>query len=158
VTFEAPAGTVDIRVTAENANGRRLDSDQTSLLVPDFTSPGPLISTLFVYRGRTVRDLQQVRAAASPTPTIRRIFSRTERLLLRFGAHGPGETAPKLTLRILNSRGDSLASLPDPIKAGAWFEGEVGLSSFPPGDYVLEVAAASDDQVAKQLLAIRVTG
>ena len=158
VTFEAPAGTVDIRLTAENANGRRLDTDQVSLLVPDFTGTGPLISTPFVYRGRTARDLQAVRTATAPAVTLRRMFSRTERLLLRFGAYGPAGTTPKVTLRLLNSKGDSLATLPDPVRVGELFEGEVVLSSFPPGDYLVEITADVNTEVAKQLLAIRVTG
>jgi hypothetical protein len=158
VTFEAPAGTVDIRVTAENANGRRLDSDQTSLVVPDFTATGPLISTPFVYRGRTVRDLQQIRASTTPLATIRRVFSRMERLLVRFGAYGPAGTTPKVSIRILNSQGGTLHTLPEPVRAGELFEGEIGLASFPPGDYLVEISAEVNAESAKQLLAIRVTG
>jgi VWFA-related protein len=158
VTFEAPAGTVDIRMTAENSNGRRLDTDSTSLIVPDFTATGPMVSTPFVFRGRTARDLQQIRASEAPSPTIRRVFSRTERLLVRFGAYAPGGAQPRLTMRLLNPLGASLASLPDPVRAGDWFEGELVLGAFPPGDYVLEIAADHNAESARQFLAIRVTG
>jgi hypothetical protein len=158
VTFEAPAGSVQIRLTAENASGRRLDSDETSLEVPDFTTTSPQISTPFVYGGRTARDLQQVRAAAAPIPAVRRTFTRTERLLIRFGAYGPAATAPRVSLRLLNSQGESMAALPPPVRAGDLFETELGLSTFPPGEYLVEIKAEAGDETATRLLAIRVAG
>jgi VWFA-related protein len=158
VTFEAPAGPVQIRLTAENASGRRLDSDETSLDVPDFTQTGPQISSPFVYRGRTARDLQAVRASGAPIPSVQRTFSRMERLLIRFGAYGPAATVPHVTLRLLNSNGEARADLPAPVRAGDLFESELSLSPFPPGDYLVEIAAATGDQTVTRLLAIRVTG
>ena len=79
-------GTVRVRITAENARGIRVDTDEAAMTVPDFTGTGPQISTPVVYRGRTARDLQQVRASATAVPAVRRVFSRMDRLLLRFGA------------------------------------------------------------------------
>jgi hypothetical protein len=158
VTFEAPPGPIQFHMTAENATGRRLDTEEKSILIPDFTGAGPIISTPFIFRGRTVRDLQLVRTSESPVPVIRRIFSRTERLLVRFGAYGPAGTTPKVTMRLLNSQGGALASLADPVTSGDWFEAEVGLSSFPPSDYVIEIVAESNGESVKELVAIRVTG
>ena len=158
VSFPAPAGTVQIRVTAENGSGRRLDSDETSIDVPDFTGTDPQISTPFVYRGRTARDLQEVRAAATPVPSVRREFSRTERLLIRFGAYGAAATVPEVTMRLLNSNGEAMADLPAPVRAGELFESEMSLSAFPPGDYLIEIAATAGGDTATRLLAIRVTG
>jgi hypothetical protein len=37
-------------------------------------------------------------------------------------------------------------------------ESELGLGSFPPGDYIVEIAAEIGGETAKRLLAIRVTG
>jgi VWFA-related protein len=158
ITFDAPAGPIQLRLTAENATGRRLDTEDRSIVVPDFTGTGPLISTPFVFRGRTVRDLQQIRAAEAPVPVIRRVFSRSERVLVRFGAYGPAGSAPKVSMRLLNSQGGELAALGEPVRSGEWFEGEFGLSSFPPADYVVEITAESNGESAKELLAIRVTG
>jgi len=160
VTFDAPPGDVKARVVAENARGMRLDTADASVIVPDFTAPGPTISTPVVFRGRTARDLQVVRAAAAPVPAASRIFSRTERLLVRFEAYGPGGTAPTIALRLLNRNGDSLAVLPPPT-AGATpntFQTEVGLGPLPPGDFLIEIAATSGGDTVRKLLAIRVTG
>ncbi len=66
VTFQAPPGEVRARVIAENAKGMRLETAEATILVPDFSTPGPTITTPFVFRGRTARDLQVVRAATAP--------------------------------------------------------------------------------------------
>jgi VWFA-related protein len=159
LTFEAPAGALQVRAVAENARGHRLDTEETTYNVPDFTSPGPTLSTPLLYRGRTARDLQDVRAAASPTPTTTRQFFRSERLLLRFDAYGPAGTAPAVSLRLLNRQGESIAELPAPkLARESTFESELPLGGLPPGDYLLEIAATSGEDTTKKLIGIRVTG
>ena len=117
------------------------------------------MTTPFLYRGRTARDLQQIRIATSPTPVVAPVFSRSERMLMRFGAYGPAGTTPIVTMRWLNQAGVQIATLPAPTSLSAnQFESELGLGSFPPGDYLVEIDAQSGDQTTKRLLAIRVTG
>jgi hypothetical protein len=87
-----------------------------------------------------------------------RQFSRTERLLLRFDAYGPGGTALKVTLRLLNRNGEALATLPAPTATAATFEADVTLGQLPPGDYLLEITAAAGETNATKLVGIRVTG
>ena len=159
VTFDAPPGGLVVRVVAENARGTRLDTDEVQFEVPDFTATRPQITTPFVYRGRNARDIQQVRAAASPLPTAVRSFSRADRLLVRFDAYGPAGIPPKLTLKLLNRSGDVMAPLPAPAKrAENSFEFDLGLSSLPPGDYMIEIQAEVGGDTTRSLLAIRVTG
>lgn len=162
VTFDAPPGPLRIEVVPENARGTRLDSDEASLEVPDFTGTGPRLTTPFLYRGRTARDLQQIRGEPSPLPVVHAVFARAERMLIRFGAYGAGGVDPTLSLRLLNQNGDQLAALPPPAKrAGApagVFESELGLGSFPPGEYLIEIAAEQAGETVKQLVALRVTG
>lgn len=159
VMFDAPAGSVRVKVDVENAAGRRLESTDINLDVPDFTSTATKITTPFVYRGRTARDIQAVRAAASPLPTTARTFSRSERFLLRFGAYGPGGAAPTVTMRILNQGGASVASMPPPVRLpNGLYESEVALGGFPPSDYLIEISADANGDIARTLLAVRVTG
>ena len=159
ITFEAPAGAVQVRAVAENGRGHRLDTEELSYNVPDFTTPGPTFSAFRLYRGRTAREIQDIRAAPEATPTTSRQFSRTERLFLRFEAYGPAGTRPTVALRVLNRMGESLADLPSPAAVReAGFESEIGLGGLPPGDYLIEIAATSNTETAKQLLAIRITG
>jgi VWFA-related protein len=159
VSFEAPAGTVRVRADLANATGRRLESTDVILEVPDFSSTQAQITTPFVFRGRTARDLQQLRASASPMPTTVRTFTRSERLLLRFAAYGPGGTTPALTMRVLNKQGASMASMPPPtLTKDQTFESEFSLSAFPPGEYLIEIVADASGAITKKLLAIRVSG
>jgi hypothetical protein len=159
-TFAAPAGSIRLHVEAETASGRRIEARDTTVEVPDFTSTTAQITMPFVYRGRTARDLQQVRTATTPPlPTTERSFSRTERLLLRFDAYGPAGTTPTVTMKVLNQQGGTMAAMPPPTSTGDHkFESEFSLSAFPPGDYLIEIAGTSNGETIKRLFAMRVIG
>lgn len=157
VRFGAPPGLVHVRVTAENERGVRLENAQIQFEVPDFTAVKPVITPPVVFRARTARDVQQVRASENPVPAATRTFLRSERLLLRFRAFGPGGV-PTLTMALLNKQGDSLVALPDPTHvAGDQFEAVVGLGSLPPGDYLFAITATVNGETVRELLAIHVT-
>jgi hypothetical protein len=158
-TFDAPPGGVHVQIVAENARGQRIDRDDKEIDVPDFTATGPVVTTPLVFRGRTARDVQQIRAAASPLPVVGREFSRTERLLLRFQAYGPAGSAPTVTMRLLNQLGQSMAALPAPARtADGGYESEIGLGALPPGEYLIEIAVEAGSGKAKALVAVRITG
>ena len=113
-----------------------------------------------MYRGRTARDIQNIRAAEAPVPAVNRAFSRTERLLLRFGIGGAAAGAPPTaTARLLNRQGELIVALPAPVVLGEGrYETQVVLSGLPPGDYLVELAAQAGEQQVRRLLAVRVTG
>lgn len=99
-----------------------------------------------------------MRAAAAPLPTTARTFSRAERFLLRFEAYGPGGATPTVTMRILNQGGGPVASMPPPTRLpSGGYESEIALGGFPPSDYLIEISADTNGDVAKTLLAVRVT-
>jgi hypothetical protein len=159
ITFDAPAGAVRVKVEGQNSKNLRLDTDDRDVEVPDFTSPGPLLTDPMVFRGRTARDLQQLRTAPSPTPTTTRAFSRTERLLMRFQAFGPAGATPVVAMRLLNQNGDQLATLQDPTAKGdGTYEEEIGLGSLAPGQYLIETTCKIGADTLKKLMAIKVTG
>lgn len=159
VRFDAPPGTVRVRVVSESAKGVRLETSDLAVEVPDFTSTSPQLTSPFLYRGRTARDIQAIRAATAPMPVALRSFSRTERVLVRFGAFGPAASTPAVKVRLLNQHGESLASLPDPVRGeGNMFEEEFGLGSVPPGNYLIEIAAEWTGERVTRVVAIRVTG
>jgi VWFA-related protein len=157
-TFEVPAGPLIIRAVGENVRGNRVETQEQSFSVPDFSATGPRIATPVIFRGRTARDLQAVRAAVSPLPAIDRQFSRTDRMLVRFDAYAPGGSSPVVAMRLLNRGGDAIASLPAPVRAGAGpFEFEMSFGSFPPGDYLIEIKAEINGDVAREIFGIHVT-
>jgi hypothetical protein len=93
-------------------------------------------------------------ADANLAPTITREFSRTERLLVRFGVYGAGAAAA--SAKLLNRTGERMADLPvepSPL-GGAMRQLNVPLAALAPGEYLIEITAGS----ARQLVAIRVTG
>ncbi len=159
VSFDAPVGMVRVRVTAQSGTGVRLDVRDRHLDVPDLAA-GPRISTPFVFRGRSVLDLKQVRSQPSPLPSAARTFARSERILLRFQAIGAGSAPPTVALRLLNATGQPLATLPPPTAGadGVTHEAEMTFGAFPPGDYVVEIAADAGGKSVHEYLAIRVTG
>jgi VWFA-related protein len=159
ITFDAPAGAVRVQTVVENARGSRLDSDTVTIDVPDFKTGDLATSTPLIFRGRTARDLQQLRTAAAPVPTAARAFARAERILVRFDAFGPPGTPLTVTVKILNNLGNSLADLPPPVKTPAGpYESEFGLGAFPPNDYLFEITVSGGGKTARTLLPIRVTG
>jgi VWFA-related protein len=161
-TFDAPPGAMlRVRVTATDGGGVRLDVRDHHLEVPDASSaPGLRLTTPFVFRGRTALDLREVRTQAAPMPTAGRTFARSERMLVRFQAFAPGGAPPAVTIRLLNATGQPLATIPAEAAANSpsTYEAELAFGAFPPADYVLEIAAAADQDVVREYLALRIGG
>ena len=160
ITFEAPPGLVKLRMIAQNAQGQRVDQDDFTYEVADFTSTRVQISTPMLFRGRTARDIAQLKGGTDAIPDSARQFSRTERLLMRFDAYGPAGTTPKVTLRLLNKEGGQIAPFPDPtpVPSTSTYESELVLSPLPPGDYLFEITATAGDDTIKKLVALKITG
>jgi VWFA-related protein len=158
VTFPSPPGTITLQLVAETADGDRLDADAREVVVPDFTSVAAAVTTPELFRARTARDIQQLKAAAAPLPNTARLFSRTERLFVRFRVYGPGGVTPAPMLRLLNRNGDVMSTVPVTVDPVRGVEGEFALGGVPPGDYMLEASSSSDADAARVLVAFRVTG
>jgi VWFA-related protein len=158
-TFDAPPGTIQLRMSVEGSGAEVLDSESREFTVPDLTSPQTALGTPQVFRARTAREFEQLKADGAATPTTSREFTRTERLLVRTAAYGPAGTAPALTARLLNRAGQPMRDLPV-ASAGPDLPPfvEVPLASLSPGEYLVEIAAAGDGGDAKALVGFRVTG
>ena len=91
-------------------------------------------------------------------PAIAREFRRTERLVVRAQAYGPGTEVPDVTARILNRSGDKVEDLPfTPDLATGLVNVPVPLANLAPGEYLVELKAKGKGGEAKQLVAFRVT-
>jgi hypothetical protein len=91
-------------------------------------------------------------------PLASREFARTDRLLVRIPAYGPGGTSPALSIHLLNRAGKSMTEMQATSGSGRGIqEVDLPLSGLAPGEYVLEIKSQTDEG-AKQLLAFRVTG
>ncbi len=156
VSFEAPPGQVQLRMVVEGDGGRVIDSLTRELTLPDFTRVEVSLATPRVFRGRTVRDINLIKANAGSTPTADREFSRTDRILVRTDAYTPGSAVPTMTARLLNRTGQKMADLPVTAVPGAGGDVEFALAALPVGDYLIELNAKTDSGTAQELVAFKV--
>ena len=106
LTFDAPPGKVELRITVEGATGGTLDSEIRDLDVPDFTAPQVSMSTPRLYRARTLPELRTITADPNAVPAAGREFSRTDRVLIRFSAYAPRNGASRRDGSAAQSRRD----------------------------------------------------
>ena len=155
VTFDVNPGTMQLRMSVEGVASQVLDAETRDIAIPDLTVAHAALGTPQVFRGRTVRDYQLLKADAGAIPLATREFSRTDRLLIRVPTYGPGGTTPSLNAHLLNRAGSAmneLQAVPSP-NAGEQ-QLELPLSGLAPGEYVIEITAGDE---AKELVGFRVT-
>lgn len=159
LVFDAPPGKLELRMTVEAAGaGGTLDSEIRTIDVPDLTAPDAALSTPRVFRARTAREMQTIAADAASVPVAMREFSRTERLLIRFDAYGPGTDRPEAAAVLMNRAGQKMSDLPvAPAPVGGTHQIEFGLSSVPAGEYLVEITVTGASGEATELVALRVT-
>jgi VWFA-related protein len=157
VVFDAPPGTMQLRLSVEGANAGVIDSEIRDVVVPDLTKTSTALGTPAVYRARTPRELQQMKADPQAVPATTREFSRTDRIFVRVPAYGAG--APSLSVHLLNRSGQAMSEVPVPAPAAPAADAmfDVPLAGLAPGEYVLEIKANGEGGEAKELVGFRVT-
>jgi hypothetical protein len=159
VTFDVDPGKMQLRLSVEGTSSDVLDTETRELTVPDLTSPQALLGTPAVFRARTLKEYQQIKADAEAVPITVREFSRTDRILIRVPSYGPAGTRPALSIHLLNRAGQAMSELPaaDAPAAGQQ-QIDLPLSALAPGEYVVEIKAKAETGEAQELVAFRVTG
>lgn len=157
--FHTGPGTIQLRLSIEDASGRVVDTDIVEAEVPDYTAPEIRLSTPELYRARTLPELRRLTADPTAMPTADRTFRRTDRLLVRFAAFAPGDAPVTCAMAVLSTAGRSVheVTLETPTGDGPR-EAVVPLAGLSPGDYLLEVAGQAGDERKRALVAFRVTG
>lgn len=157
VTFEAAPGTLALRLSVEGPGSQVLDTETREITVPDLTAPQVTLGTAAVLLARTPREFQLIKRDADAVPVATREFRRTDRILVRVPAYGPGGQPPALKARLLNRAGQAMSDLPvAPLPSTSDQQVDLPLASLPPGEYLVEVTAA-DGSGARQLVGFRVT-
>jgi hypothetical protein len=160
VDFDAPPGRLQLRLSIEDAAGEVLDSDLLDVQVPDYATTEVIVTPLEVLRARGAIEFRAINADPAAVPVAGREFSRTERLLIRFAALGPGGVVPETVVRLLNRAGNPMSTLTaQPVPGGdpARRQVDLPLAGLAAGEYLVEVSAKSGDSEAKQLVGFRVT-
>jgi len=156
VTFDVAPGKMQLRLSVEGSSSQVLDTEVREITVPDLTAPTVLLGTPEVFRARTVREFQALKADANAVPMAVREFSRTDRLLIRIPVYGPGGSTPALSVHVLNRAGSAMSELPvQPGPNAGEQQVDLPLAGMAPGEYVLEIKAGDD---VKELIGFRVTG
>ena len=155
--FDAAPGSLRLRMSVQDATAQVLDSDVRDLSVPDFRRD-VAIGTPAILRARNAREFRQLDDAAA-VPVASRVFSRTERLLIRFPAYGPADAMPTLSAKLLSRSGQSMRMLtvaPAATPGGA-NEIDLPLAGLAAGEYLIELTATSSGGEAKDRVGFRVT-
>jgi hypothetical protein len=147
---------MQLRITVQNASGQVMDSSTSDVTVPDYTTPQVSLGTPRLFRARTPRDVQALKANPAPTPSTDRTFSRTERLVVRVDAYGPGSVPPALTARLLNRAGTAMFDVPVQVSEVGGAEMELAFASLAAGEYLLELNAKAEAGTAQDIVAFRV--
>ena len=158
VTFDAVPGRLQLRVSVQGVSSRQLDAETRELSVPDLGLAQTALGTPAVLRARTLPEYQRMKADPDAMPIATREFSRSDRLLVRVPAYGPGGTAPTLGVRLLNRGGQAMTDLPTASSGTAGVQQiEVPVASLAPGEYLIEITAAGDAGAATEVIGFRVT-
>lgn len=155
-TFEVPPGRLQLRMSINGAGGS-IDSDDREVFVPDLTGAELGIGTPRVYIARTPREFQAISRDEGAVPTASREFRRTDRMVVRAETFAPGAAATTLTSRLLNKQGQKMADVPVTQPAvGPSSLIDLPLAALAPGEYLLELVAASEGLAsATELIAFR---
>lgn len=156
VVFDVAPGRLRLRMSIQDAASTVLDQDVREMSIRDLRSD-VAIGTPEIMRARTAREFRALDGETA-VPVASREFSRTERLLIRFRAYGPAGETPMLSARLLDRMGHGIRSLAiTPAQTAGASTIDLPLAGFPPGDYALEVKAASGAREATERTPFRIT-
>lgn len=161
-TFDLAPGAATLKLAARSASGEIVDRWTHAIAVPNLTEGAIVLSTPRFLRARSPYEFKFLQSSAAPTPVAVREFRATDRVFVEFDAYREGDTAPTVTVELLNATGKLLATL-KPVSlaigvssvADQKIRVEVPMSSLAIGNYVLRLKAVVTDGQAQQLTAFR---
>ena len=107
-----------------------------------------------VFRARTSNEFRTA-VAGGTTPSARREFLRSDRLLVRFDSYAPEGVAANMTAALVSASGRKMADVRiAPAPNGGTHQIDMGLGAFIHGEYVLEIRSGD----AVEFVPFRITG
>jgi VWFA-related protein len=158
VAFDAPPGTIQLEMAIKSGDNTVLDTDVRDMAVANLTADKTVITEPEVLPTRTARQWAAVVDDADAPPVAAREFSRTERLLIRVPAYGPGQTTATVTATLEGATGQAMRTLPasaGPAPGVTQFD--LPLASLAPGDYTIALTATSAAGEARAAFVLSIT-
>ena len=160
--FEVPIGRVEIDMAIYDMDGKVIDTDVRDFDVPDLGAQksGPVLLAPEVVRARTLRDFTSATTNPDAAPSSVRTFVRGDRLLIRVPAFDASGAAVQVTAKVLNAWGQPMRDI-DAIGAtprDGLAQFALPLSWLVPGQYQIELQAASANGAVKQRVSFRISG
>jgi hypothetical protein len=158
VVFDAAPGRMQVKMSIEGERGQVLSTETQEMAIPDFTTMQVALSTPVVLRARNAVDLRTILKDPAAVPHAGREFRRTDRLVVRFAAYGPGTGQPAATARLLNRGGQPMSDLPvAPSGTPGGSQVDLPLAGLAAGEYLIEIKAKGAEAEATELVAFKVT-
>ena len=154
--FRLPPGSHALRLTVRDARGETIDRWTQSLTIARPESTVVFLGTPMVFRTRTAAEFRALRTQVAPTPSAARRFRRTDRLRIDVPV-GPVGVAAEVVVRLTNSQGQVLATLPSTRADSGAIRIDLPLASLAPSTYTIRVEAQVDDSPAVQVVAFTVS-
>lgn len=161
---QASAAAAEVPADIQQAFGQfaRLEREtpEDPVVLTTVMSPDPPLATIAVpepslWAVRRPAELRDVLSDTPPAPTRERVFTRTDRLIVRFGVTGSGSTGASVSVALVDRRGKRLTELPPTVEKDGWLI-DLPLSSIARGDYVLAVEARAGADRATAYVPLRV--
>ncbi|HET7219914.1 MAG TPA: VWA domain-containing protein [Vicinamibacterales bacterium] len=157
--FDAPQGRLQFDLNILRGDGSKLDVGMEDFDLPELKKGPPIILQPQLFRAASAREFRELSSNANAAPLPGRDFRRTEHLLMRVPTFDAAGARVQVSAKLINRTGTVLAELApttDPPTHISQFE--LVLARFAPGEYALEVSAASDSGTSRQLIHFRITG
>jgi VWFA-related protein len=154
-TFTAPPGPLHVVLSAIDDRGEVVDRHERNVYVPDPAGIGMWISSPLVIRTSNAIELRAAKSDPNPPAAAERVFTRNDRLLIRFTLHGANATGSEITARLLNDKASPLTPLPIARK-GNHCEIDLALTSIARGDFVIKIQARNGNESVDSHLPLRI--
>jgi hypothetical protein len=160
--FDASPGRLQFDLTILRADGSKLDVGMEDFDIPELKGGPPVILQPQLFRASSAREFREISTDANAAPIPGRDFRRTEHLLMRVPTFSATGAKVDVGAKLMNRTGAVLHELlllpTGDVASPTISQFDLPLARFAPGEYALEVSAASDSGTSRQLIHFRITG
>ncbi len=150
-----PPGPVQIALTILDKSGEVLDREKRTIEVEQAGSTPLALSTPMLYRVRGPAEMKAFLATERPPLYAGRLFTRTDRLIVRTSPYGSAAAEAQVTARLIDRRGATLVTLPLQRTADR-YQLDLPLASVAAGEFAIVFDAVSGDARTESMVAFRV--